>query len=147
MAEPDVGHAVQTLAALKPPPRWPQAILGVALVVLAVAGLVIGLRLMNTAAQVRSNGQAIRTSCTLLANAILQSGAGGPGLQPSPQAQLTELYVSVVREHMTHTQKREERRLLQSIAVAGAAIPLPDCVRVAKHPDSVSTVPTIPPRR
>lgn len=138
--EPKPAEALEALAHLKPPPRWPLALLAIALVVLAIAALGITLRVLQNTEQVRSNRQALRTSCTLLANAILQSGPGGPGRAPTPQQRLNELYIGVIRDRMNAEQKRRERGLLTALVRSGTVVPLPDCEKVATHPGSVTTV-------
>lgn len=142
MNEPRPIEALEALGNLRPPPRWPLTVLGVALVVLAIAGLGIGVRVFAAARAVSTNQQAIRVNCRLLSNAIVQSGARGPGGANSPTQQLNELYISVIGEQMSPAERREERRLQTVIASSGATVvPLPDCERVAADPSSVKIVP------
>jgi hypothetical protein len=108
----------------------------------AIAGFVI--LMLGTAAALagivdgqRRNRTAIRVSCTLLANAIIESG----GAQTNgPQAQLTALYVSVIRRAMTPAETRQAANLAKQIP-ARTGLTIPDCERIAEHPLTVRAVP------
>lgn len=89
------------------------------------------------------NTLAIRVSCTLLTNAILESGAGGsgqPARTPAAKAQRanTELYIgAIVRRLLTPAERGTLRENARIVAKAGGVISTPDCDEVAKHPERV----------
>ena len=87
------------------------------------------------------NRDAIRTGCVLLANAIVQSGAGGMQDPGSPRAKLNALYVEKIREHFTAREYAKEAGLQAQIARGGALIDIPDCERIVKHPEDVHAIP------
>lgn len=89
----------------------------------------------QTKALAERNRTAIRVGCTLLSNAIIQSGAAGD--MQSPQGRLTAHYIHVIRRVETPAERRTERRLLKLAAKAGPVIRPPDCERIALHPESV----------
>lgn len=118
--------------------------LAIALVLLSLAGLRMVDILTNTNNRVDSNRQAIRVSCTLLANAIIQSGSGNgraSNAQPSPQQQLTALYISVIVRQMDGSERKEYHRLLDDATASGGnRVDVPDCERIARHPEAVTIV-------
>lgn len=101
-------------------------------------------------ARTEHNRDAVRVSCQLLANAIVQSGGGGggPNGHKPPQQELNLLYVSVIERAMTPADRRDERRL-RGLAAASGTPPLsvPDCERIALHPESVQATPITGPGR
>lgn len=80
------------------------------------------------------NQQAIRVGCVLLSNAIVQSGASSAGTS----ARRTQLFIAAARRSMTP----KERAEFDSLAPGGPpTLDIPDCDRIAKHPDSVHAQP------
>jgi hypothetical protein len=131
----DAHEALEVLAKVRPP-RWPLLVVGAAIVALGISGLTLS-------HYAQSNRQAIRVSCQLLANAIVQSGgaASGPNGHRPPQQQLSALYISVLRRAMTPADRHRQRQLLRLIAAGDAQLSVPDCARIALHPESVQVTP------
>ncbi len=108
--------------------------------VMALVGAVFFDRLTNLA---QSNREAVRVSCTLLTNAILESGAGGsdqPARTRAARAQRdsTELYIgAIVRRLLTPAERKTLRENARVVAKAGGVISTPNCDAVAKHPERV----------
>lgn len=86
------------------------------------------------------NRQGIQVSCVLLANAIVESGAGG-GRQSSPQQQLNALYIRVLLRAATPEELKKAAALQAKIAEAGPQVTYPNCEQVAEHPESVKAIP------
>lgn len=94
----------------------------------------------NLLSRTEQNRDAIRVSCQLLANAIVQSGGGGagPNGHRPPQQELTILRISVLDRGMTPSERRRARHLQSLIASSGAPqLTIPDCAKIALHPESV----------
>jgi hypothetical protein len=140
---PEERSALIALAADPPRRHWGMLILAVALVCVSLAGLAMVTSLTATNNRVHDNQQAIRVSCTLLVNAIIQSGARrGAGRGPqsqSPQQELTALYVGVIARHMTPNERRSFKTLAKNAAASGQ-IEVPDCDRIARHPEAVTVL-------
>lgn len=102
--------------------------------------------------------QSTFVACTLLANAITQSGANrsrqsqGParrgtgelhGPRPRPHlsatARFNTLLVTEIIEHMTTPERRVALRLQQRIAREGG-VTIPDCADVVLHPEHVRPI-------
>lgn len=96
----------------------------------------------QTRALAQSNRTGIRVGCTLLTNAIIQSGGAdpAPGNRPTPQAQLTGHYIRVIQRVSTPAERRVQRRLIRLAAKAGPVIKVPDCTQIALHPDRVKAL-------
>lgn len=99
-------------------------------------------RLERTA---QRNTKAIRVSCTLLSNAIIQSGAATPGNRPTAQSRLTGIYIGAITRELTPAERAEVHRLQLIVASSGGGrVALPDCDDVARHPDDVRALPLAP---
>lgn len=131
----DAHEVLDALARVRPP-RWPLLVIGLAILALAVSALTLS-------HYARSNREAINVSCQLLANAIVQSGGGasGPNGHRPPQQELTALYVAVIHRAMTPADRRQERRILRLVAAGGPPLSVPNCARIARHPESVRVAP------
>lgn len=86
------------------------------------------------------NHDAIRVNCILLSNAILESGAGGPAAEKSPQRKLNALYVRAIARALTSAERRRAARL-QAQVKSGSGLTFPDCDRIAEHPETVRAIP------
>ncbi len=88
---------------------------------------------------VKRNGIAIRVGCTLLSNAIIQSGAARNGKPPkiTAQTRLTALLVKSIVSQMPAVDQRRVRRLQAQVARDGGPVKLPSCDKVARDPESV----------
>lgn len=95
----------------------------------------------NLLSRTEQNRDAIRVSCQLLANAIVQSGGAsgaGPNGHRPPQQELTILRISVLDRAMTPSERRRAQRLRSLIASSGSPqLTIPDCAKIALHPESV----------
>lgn len=89
------------------------------------------------------NRDAIRVSCTLLGNAVIESGGGGTEQIPtSPAAKAqrentTILVAAIDRELLTSEERATLARNARIVAKAGGVISIPDCNEIARHPDRV----------
>lgn len=89
------------------------------------------------------NREAIRVACTLLTNAILESGAGGldqPARSPAARAQRENtaiLVQAITRNLLTASERKQMAENARVIAKAGGVISTPDCDAVARHPERV----------
>jgi hypothetical protein len=119
--------------------RWLVAIV----LALALVATVSFWRQADLNAQTKALGErnrtAIRVGCTLLSNAIIQSGATGN--MQSPQGRLTAHYIAVIHRMSTPAERRTERHLLKLASKAGPVIRPPDCERITLHPGSVKALP------
>ncbi len=92
---------------------------------------------------IQRNTQAIRTSCTLLTNAVLQSGGGGTGQAPTSPAAAAQrdntaiLVAAIARKLLTREERARMRTNAAVIADAGGVVAIPDCDEIARHPDRV----------
>lgn len=94
-------------------------------------------------ANIVRNGQAIRVSCVLLAQAIASLGVAdrADNSTLSPQALLNELRLQAIRQAMTSAQRRRERDLMDRAVKAGQGVRVPDCEAIVRNPESVKTTP------
>lgn len=92
-----------------------------------------------------SNRQGIFVGCTVTANVVVRSGApvsrqnGGPSGRPTPpsaQQRLSALRVKTIHSLMAPAVRAEESKLLGEIARAGG-LEVPNCKKIAEHPESV----------
>lgn len=88
------------------------------------------------------NVDAIRVTCTLISNALIQSGAAGGNSQTAAAA-LTVLRLKALRREMTSAERVRADRL-QAQLRRKPPVDLPDCDRVASDPGSVVAVPRNP---
>jgi hypothetical protein len=124
------------------------AALGITMILLAVTLLKVMTTVTSNTERVQSvqqiaaaNRQAIFVSCTLLSNAIAQSGGGAlrsSNERPTPRQQLNSLYIAAIIGRMTRGERAQERRLRHQ--TDGRLIEIPDCLRIARHPESVRAV-------
>lgn len=145
LAEPHAALAVLHDLAPRPRARWPVVLLAVAMIMLSLTLLRVAMVASDNSQAVRANQEAVRVSCTLLANAISQSGTAtnSPAATPSPQEQLTALYIGIIVRSMTADDLRKFRALSNEVAKQGNGVDFPDCRKVSMHPNSV-TVATAP---
>lgn len=154
MPNTDARAALETLHTIAPHPpprtRWPLVVLGLAMILLSITSLRLASAVSVNSERSQANRDAIRVSCTLLANVIVQSGGGSaapdsPAARPTAQQRLNALYVSVLTGHMTPGQRRRARDLQTAIGSSGSdGISVPDCQRVADRPDTVTAIQTAP---
>lgn len=81
--------------------------------------------------------QALRVSCIVLANAIIESGASGQMDPTTPQAKLQGLYVQALVRHMTPGERLQANELQAQVVAGGGAVKVPPCEQIARDPDSV----------
>lgn len=140
--EREAFHALQQLTPARA--RWPFVVLAVALVMLALSLLQIASAVTANTKRSAANRDAIRVSCTLLANAIEQSGAGSTrnsSASRPPVQRLNQLYVSVVVRSMTDDERRQLKRLTTEIArTGGGRVDVPDCAAVVRNPNTVQII-------
>lgn len=119
--------------------RWRSALLVMLACLLATASSVFVV--YNLLSRTEQNRDAVRVSCQLLANTIVQSGGAsgtGPNGRQPPQQELTILRISVLDRAMTPSERRRAQRLRSLIASSGAPqLTIPDCAKIALHPESV----------
>lgn len=122
--------------------------------ILMRVGIVFGLAattlgavlLLQQRAFAERNREAVRVSCTLLTNAILESGGGGtgqPARTPAARAQRENtaiLIAAINRELLTARERRTLVRNASIVAKAGGVLSTPDCDEVAKHPERVREI-------
>lgn len=142
MTTDDERAALDALQQLTPVrPRWPFVVLAVALVMLAISLLQIASAVLDTTKRSHHNQDAIRVSCTLLSNAIVQSGAGATrnsSASRPPQQRLTELYISAIVRRMTLGERRQVKRLTAEVArTGGGRVDVPDCAAIVRDPGNV----------
>lgn len=116
-----------------------RAVVVLALVSLALGGFVVS----HTRALAERNREAVRVSCTLLTNAIIESGGGGRDQVPASEAaeaqrKITAILVGAInRGLLTDAERAEVKRLGVIVAQAGGVIAIPDCDAIARHPERV----------
>lgn len=118
--------------------RWRSGLLVALACLLATASSIFVV--YSLLSRTEQNRDAVRVSCQLLANAIVQSGGAGsgPNGRRPPQQQLTILRIAVLDRGMTPDERRQAQRLRSLIASSGAPqLTIPDCARIALHPESV----------
>lgn len=148
----DPREALEVLHQIAPQSRsrWPLVVLALAMILLALTSLRLAASVNQNTKRVHANNDAIRVSCTLLANVIVQSGGGttqpnSPAEPPTPQQRLNTLYVGVITNHMTTTERHEARRLARAVGAAGGgALTIPDCRKVTQHPEDVTAIQVTP---
>ncbi len=92
---------------------------------------------------INRNREAIRVSCTLLTNAIIESGGGGSGQHPSSPAAKAQrestgiLIAAIARGLLTGTERAELARLQGIVDRAGGVVSIPDCEDIASDPGRV----------
>lgn len=101
-------------------------------------------RLERTAAR---NTEAIRVSCTLISNAIIESGAAGERrASPTASERLTAMLIAAIVRGMAPAERAEVHRLqLITASSGGGRVTLPSCDDVAQHPETVQAIPLSPP--
>ncbi len=110
------------------------------LVVAGIAAVLFGAYFISR------NREAIRVSCTLLGNAVIQSGAGGQANQPqTPVAKAVAerqriLIVAIQDKLLTSAQMKRLRELDQIIAKAGGVVAVPQCDEIVADPGSVRSL-------
>jgi hypothetical protein len=118
------------------------------LALLAIAGGAVGYSQLReiaarNAATAKRATEAVRVSCTLLTNAIIESGGGGRDQAPASEAaraqrQITAILVGAInRGLLTDAERAEVKRLGEIVARAGGVISIPDCNEIARHPERV----------
>ncbi len=111
-----------------------------AIVVLGAAMAVMGGMFISR------NQQAIRVSCTLLGNAVIQSGAGGQSNQPpTPVARAVAerqaiLISAIQRKLLTSRQMARLKELDRIITRAGGVVAIPRCDEIVADPGSVRSL-------
>ncbi len=109
-----------------------------------IVAVIVGAVVLNGLSQfAHRNREAIRVSCTLLTNAILESGAGGadqPARSPAAKAQResTALYIgAIVRRLLTPAERKKLRENARIVSKAGGVTSIPNCDQVAARPERV----------
>ncbi len=116
-----------------------RAVVVLAVVSLAVGGVVVS----HTRELAERNREAIRVSCTLLTNAIIESGGGGRDQAPASDAaraqrRITAILIgAITRGLLTDAERAEVARLGAIVAKAGGVVAIPDCNEIALHPKRV----------
>ncbi len=116
-----------------------RAVILLALVSLTVGGVVVS----HTRELAEQNREAIRVSCTLLTNAIIESGGGGLDQAPASDAaraqrRITAILIGAInRGLLTDAERAEVARLGAIVAKAGGVVAIPDCNEIALHPGRV----------
>ncbi len=113
----------------------------VALVIVIVVVAATGYDRLNALAH--RNTDAIRVGCTLLANAVIQSGSGGQRNDTAAgkaQAELTRLAYIGISRSWTPAERARAIRLQAIIQKAGGVVATPDCDAVAEHPERVKAL-------
>lgn len=101
----------------------------VAMLLVAAGFYYLGQRAETTTTTTERNSDAILVSCRLLKNAILESQSGS--------GEATRLFVGAIKRIMTP----KESQQLDAALRRGAALTVPDCARIAEHPDTVRDQP------
>lgn len=89
------------------------------------------------------NSNAIRVGCTLLSNAIIQSGsatAAGEQPRPSTQQKLNSLLIGSIVRGLPAADRERAQRLLRQLRREGGPLTLPSCDDVAAHPERVKAL-------
>lgn len=102
-------------------------------ITVALGGWSLGHRQTSDRQLIERNQQAIRVGCTLLANAIIESGAGGGSNENA-----TAMFVSAIQRVMTP----EERERFRKLVGKPVTLKVPPCREIALHPERVKLVPT-----
>lgn len=134
-------HALQEI---KPRSHWPMFLLALSIVLVALTMLVVVSVVGDNRRALKANQESVRVSCTLLTNAILESGAGAsprdsPAARPTPQQRLTAIYIQVISRNMTADERREARRIAGE--QTDGAVTVPDCDKIAERPQTVTAIP------
>lgn len=127
--------------------RWRSGLLVTLACLLATASSVFVV--YSLLSRTDENRTAVRVSCQLLVNAIVQSGgaSSGPNGRRPPQQALTALRIAVLDRAMTAAERRQSRQLQKEIAQSGApTLTIPDCATIARHPESVVVSESAPSR-
>lgn len=91
----------------------------------------------------QQNKEAIRVSCTVIKNAILESGGGGEGQQPTSAASKAQrentsiLLGAINRRLLTADEQRTVAANVKIIAKSGGVVSIPNCDKIAKDPQEV----------
>jgi ABC-type anion transport system duplicated permease subunit len=150
--EPDAEPAREVVSALRELKPTVDRGRQVALAALAMTMVLLALTLLKVVTAVTSNTQRVQTAqqaaianresiyvaCTLLANAIAQTGTvveSNSNERPSARQQLNALYISAILSRMTPAERAEERRLRKQ--TSGRLLEIPDCLQIARHPETV----------
>lgn len=118
-------------------------VLGLALMALALGAIFIGVQVLRNTQRGLANREAVRVSCTLIANLVRQSGVPTDEeiRHPSAQMQLTSLRLRAIRRGMTPAMRFEERRLQRLIDRYAGRVQVPDCEKITRNPEFVTTFP------
>lgn len=118
--------------------RWIMAMVVTGLIACSVIFIVLRDQSSDIGAQADSNRNAIKISCTLLVNAIVESGANN-----SNGGDATRLFVTAIKRIMTPA----ERKQLDSALAGqtGHSVTLPPCERISEHPETVKAIPLASP--
>lgn len=115
-----------------------------AVVILSLASLALGgFVVSHVRTLTERNREAVRVSCALLRDAIIQSGGGGRGRAPASKAaeaqrKITAILVGAInRGLLTAAERAEVTRLDAIVAKAGGVVAIPDCDAIASHPERV----------
>ncbi len=120
--------------------RRMQMLMWLQLVVLVASAVVFSWSWFRTNDLAERNQQAIEVGCTLLRNAIIQSGAADdPAAGMSDQQKLTAIYITHIEGDLDRATRVEADRLKAKV-VANGGVTIPDCRRIAQHPESVADV-------
>lgn len=86
----------------------------------------------------KKNTQAIEVSCTLLANAIVESSLDNPVTEQAKIRQaLNLLYIRQIMDLMTPAERKRVVSLAKKVRQQGSPISIPDCEKVSTHPKEV----------
>ncbi len=115
-----------------------------------IALVVIAVLLDRLADLAHRNREAVRVSCTLLTNAILEPG--GTTAAAVAQRENTEIFIGAInRNLLTERERVTVQRNAAIIMKAGGVISTPACNEIARHPERVRELllnrTTEPPRR
>jgi hypothetical protein len=107
------------------------------LIVMVLVGLAFGYYFVTR------NTEAIRVSCIIITNAVIESGAGGSQAQSTSEAgrlalERTAILISGIK--LSPAKMARVNYLSHRIEELGGVVSVPDCDEIAKNPDRVEAL-------